>query len=162
MEPIGWGLPDHLKHLAHLLPTPLPVPLAVPSYPQQAQNSGASSSSGSGSGSAGSETHIEPPTRVRFPSKRMTLPEMKKRARNVLDYLTRIQIDMSDRERRAEALALMGGGVGGGSSGSSSGDATPLNGDSGTAAGTTSESMNMMDSLTKDIILFQQRYFDLN
>lgn len=83
------------------------------------------------------------------------MPEMKKRARSVLDYVARIQIEMSERERRSESLA--GGATTGSSKASgSSGNSTPaVVGDKDSVG----ESMRMMDSLTKDVILFQQRYF---
>lgn len=80
----GWGLPDHLKHLQHLLPTFGPIPLEVPSSIESA---------------------LEPPTRIRFPTKRITMSEMKKRAKHILDFMARIQIEMSEQERRNEVVA---------------------------------------------------------
>lgn len=84
----------------------------------------------------------------------MTMPEMKKRARNVLDYLARIQIEMSERERRSDAINHAVAGTSAGSSGHAT---PPMPLEVGTPAQV--ESMRMMDSLTKDVILFQQRYF---
>lgn len=37
------------------------------------------------------------------------MPEMKKRARNVLDYLDKVQVEMGERERRVELLGLSAG-----------------------------------------------------
>ncbi|BGP40927.1 Histone deacetylase complex subunit [Rhodotorula kratochvilovae] len=83
----GWGMPEHLKHLAYLLPSQSPQPLVVtsavdPSLPSVA----------------------EPSTKVRFPGKRVTMPEMRKRARTVLDFVTKVQLEMSERERRWDVL----------------------------------------------------------
>lgn len=74
----------------------------------------------------------------------MTMPEMKKRSRNVLDYLAKIQIELAERGKRTDGSVL------------------PL------ATGTKAleeeeeeerDSMSMMDSLTKDVLLFQQKFF---
>lgn len=83
----GWGMPEHLKHLAHLLPSQSPQPLIVssavdPSAPPVA----------------------EPSTKVRFPGKRVTMPEMRKRARTVLDFVTKVQVEMVERQRRWDLL----------------------------------------------------------
>lgn len=88
----------------------------------------------------------------------MTLPEMKKRARTVLEYLTRIQIEMSERDRRTEALLAAVAGAS--ATPSSSGSATPrtARGRKDKDATPPMESMIMMDLLTKDLILFQQRF----
>lgn len=143
LGPSGWGLPDHLRHLSHLLPSPLPLPLNVP-VPVRLSSDSSSSSTGSSSATIDA-THQEPATRVRFPNKRMTLPEMKKRAKTVLEYLTRIQIEMSDSNRRTEALLA-----------AVSGGRTKQRG--GTPVVPLVESMTMMDALTKDLILFQQKF----
>ncbi|KAK4054139.1 Histone deacetylase complex subunit [Microbotryomycetes sp. JL201] len=89
----GWGMPDHLKYLAHLLPTPQPRPLVIPGPAQ-------SSMSSNGQDVMAYST----PTRVKFPHKRMTLPEMKKRVRHVLDHLSRVRVEMSERDERNEVL----------------------------------------------------------
>ncbi|GAA5890466.1 hypothetical protein JCM8208_004882 [Rhodotorula glutinis] len=87
MATYGWGLPEHLKHLAHLLPSQSPQPLIVtsavdPSLPPVAETS----------------------TKVRFPGKRVTMPEMRKRARTVLDFVQKVQVEMVERQRRWELL----------------------------------------------------------
>jgi hypothetical protein len=91
VEVNGWGLPDHLKHLQYLLPSAAPIPLDVPSS--------------TGSAEIPDSGHLEPPTRIRFPTKRITMSEMKKRAKHILEYMTRIQIEMSEQERRNEIVA---------------------------------------------------------
>ncbi|KAK4054354.1 Histone deacetylase complex subunit [Microbotryomycetes sp. JL221] len=89
----GWGMPDHLKHLIHLLPSPQPRPLIV------------AAPIGSSLSSNGQDQMLySTPTRVKFPHKRMTLPEMKKRARHMLDYLSKVQLDMSEKDKRNEVL----------------------------------------------------------
>lgn len=82
------------------------------------------------------------------------MPEMKKRARSVLDYVARIQIEMSERGRRSEGLGATSSSKASGNSG----DVTPRMGQTA-GESESGESMRMMDSLTKDVILFQQRYF---
>ncbi|KAJ9097855.1 hypothetical protein QFC19_006647 [Naganishia cerealis] len=51
-------------------------------------------------------THLEPPTRVRYPSKRMTIGEMRKRVRNLLEYVGRVQGEEDKRAQRAKLLEL--------------------------------------------------------
>lgn len=76
----------------------------------------------------------------------MTMPEMKKRSRNVLDYLARIQIELAEREKRS------------GASGTGVVVVVPL-----PARDEEEEderdSMALMDELTKDVIMFQQKFF---
>ncbi|KAK4690294.1 hypothetical protein P7C70_g9621, partial [Phenoliferia sp. Uapishka_3] len=107
VEQSGWGLPDHLRHLSHLLPSMLPAPLNVP-IPSSASalpiDDSNTANGESGEVEITPTTKEEPPTRVKFPNKRMTLPEMKKRAKVVLEYLARIQIEMSEKDRREEVL----------------------------------------------------------
>ncbi|GAA5910932.1 hypothetical protein JCM5296_000551 [Sporobolomyces johnsonii] len=174
---LGWSMPEHLKHLAYLLPTATPEPISVPSLPSHHPSAHPYSDY------EHLPHHLEPPTKVRFPAKRVTMPEMKKRARNVLEYLSRVQLEMSERERRHEALgrAVSGssgregagssassssgggrGGGGGGAAGIDLGALPPLPGMGG-ADGQEDEggsaSMRMMDALSKEVIMFQQRFF---
>jgi hypothetical protein len=51
-------------------------------------------------------THLEPPTRVRYPTKRMTIGEMRKRVRNLLEYVGRVQAEEDKRAERAKLLEL--------------------------------------------------------
>ncbi|GAA6055796.1 hypothetical protein JCM3770_004805 [Rhodotorula araucariae] len=83
----GWGMPEHLKHLAYLLPTQSPQPLVISSAVDPS-----------------APPVTEPSTKVRFPGKRVTMPEMRKRARTVLDFVTKVQLEMSERERRWDLL----------------------------------------------------------
>ncbi|KAG0018218.1 hypothetical protein BGZ80_007448 [Entomortierella chlamydospora] len=43
-----------------------------------------------------------PPATVRYPSSKMTIHEMTKRAKQLLDYISRVQIDMADRKNKIE------------------------------------------------------------
>jgi hypothetical protein len=70
----------------------------------------------------------------------MTLPEMRKRTRNVLDYMSRVQTEMCDRSERAAKLGF-------GSADYARPDAPP------------SGAMELMNSLTRDIMHFQDRFF---
>ena len=82
-----WGMPDHLRHLAHLLPDTPPTPLSISSLVDPSE-----------------PPTVEPPTKVRYPGKRVTMPEMRKRARAVLEFVAKVQIEMSERDRRWDLL----------------------------------------------------------
>lgn len=100
VQNVTWGMPDHLQQFAHLLPTPQPVPLEVVTpRPPKAFNLDMMA--------AGIRpTHLEPPTRVRFPTKRMTVSEMRKRVRNVLEFVGRLQVEEVNRIARATILGI--------------------------------------------------------
>ena len=51
-------------------------------------------------------TQLEPPARVRFPARRITTAEMKKRVRNVLEYVGRVQVEETKRKDRAAQIPL--------------------------------------------------------
>jgi hypothetical protein len=50
--------------------------------------------------------HREPPTRVRYPMKRITVAEMRKRVRNMLEYVGRVQVDEARREDRSQRIKI--------------------------------------------------------
>lgn len=80
----SWGLPDHLSHLSDLLPTPLQGPIDVAiGRDEIAQERGA---------------------KVKWPQKRTTVGEMRRRVRAMLDYCTKAQVDVSERAKRAAVL----------------------------------------------------------
>jgi len=85
----GWGLPDHLSYLDYLLPTPLPQPLVIENLAPD--------------GSA--IKSFETPARVKFPSKRSTIADLRKRSKHLVDYLQKVQIECSDREKRNQLIA---------------------------------------------------------
>ncbi|EFI28208.1 hypothetical protein CC1G_14233 [Coprinopsis cinerea okayama7 len=91
----SWGLPDYLAHLEHILPTDIPQPLEVPSGP---------SNNPSGSRGESAERTMERGVKVKWPSKRMSVGDMNKRVRALVEWVGREQASAHDRERRREAL----------------------------------------------------------
>jgi hypothetical protein len=82
----SWGIPDHLSHLAGtILPSPGPVPLRVPAVTVS-------------HGEVRRESRDENPTRVRWPGRRMTIGEMRKRVRGILDFVGRWPAEESVKE----------------------------------------------------------------
>jgi hypothetical protein len=53
---------------------------------------------------AGAETTQERGVKVKWPTKRMTMGDMNKRVRNILEYVTREQVQLTDRQARITAL----------------------------------------------------------
>lgn len=132
--PLTWGIPDHLSHLSHLLPTPQPQPLQVPIYtaPSKPTHHKGSRRPSPGESAAPSPSEPSPesgelqgafpqvppvlqptshlseaPTKIKFPSRRMSMAEMRKRAKTVLDYIGRMQVEMVDRNNRNRVLGVM-------------------------------------------------------
>ncbi|CAE6407219.1 Putative histone deacetylase complex subunit cti6 [Rhizoctonia solani AG-1 IB] len=83
--PTTWSLPDHLSHLADLLPTPLPHGVPVRAR-------------------AGAELSIEKNAKIRWPGKRTTIGDMRKRVRGMLEWVGRAQAEAIDRAKRVEEL----------------------------------------------------------
>ncbi|KAF8678347.1 Chitin synthase [Rhizoctonia solani] len=83
--PTSWSLPDHLSHLADLLPTPLPRGVSVRT-------------------SAGADLSIEKNAKIRWPGKRTTIGDMRKRVRGMLEWVGRAQAEAIDRAKRVEEL----------------------------------------------------------
>ena len=86
----SWGLPDYLQHLKHMLPTNTPQPLEV-------------RASGAG-GRESIERGLERGAKVKWPSKRMSVGDMNKRVRALVEWVGREQAGAMDRLRRKEAL----------------------------------------------------------
>lgn len=113
-----WSLPEHLTHLAYLLPY---ASGRVPGL--AAENGSTKKGSASSSGQTSSVpsppasssfptpfqviSSIESSTKVRFPSRRMTMGEMRKRVRNIGEYVTRSQIEAVEREKRMKLLGIV-------------------------------------------------------
>lgn len=122
-QPPGWGLPDHLSHLSHLLPGQSPLPLQVTKFVTSPSNSAVASpvaqqgeavAESTQNGDSAPSTpaitvssSLEPSAKIRFPSRRMSIAEMRKRAKSMLDYLARVQVDTIDRNNRNRALAAV-------------------------------------------------------
>ena len=92
----SWNLPDYLSHLEQMLPTDTPQPLEV--------SAGVSSTSASHSRAEGSERTMERGVKVKWPSKRMSVGDMNKRVRALVEWVGREQAGALDRGRRREAL----------------------------------------------------------
>src|SRR6266702_3701976 len=139
----SWGLPDYLAHLEPTLPTKTPQPLQL-----------------RGSGE-------ERGVRVRWPGKRMSVGDMNKRVRALVEWVGREQASASERYRRREALQTALGdpaSLGVLSVGDSAemivDGAPPLEEkivDAGSSNGDKS-TMKMMEELMEELIVFQERY----
>lgn len=88
----SWGLPDYLSHLEEMLPTDVPQPLEV------------SSSAGAGSRGQSAERTMERGVKVKWPSKRMSVGDMNKRVRALVEWVGREQANAQDRIRRRNSL----------------------------------------------------------
>ena len=88
----SWNLPDYLAHLEHMLPTDIPRPLEVRSL-----------AIGPG-GRESLERTMERGVKVKWPSKRMSVGDMNKRVRALVEWVGREQAGALDRGRRREAL----------------------------------------------------------
>lgn len=130
---LNWYLPDHLAAHEELLPTATPEPLIVPT-PRNLQFLTRSHFLNQRYGPFTEERgpdgklimpedkplrdvegepmcHRQPPTRVRFPMKRMQLAEMGRRVGNVLEYVGRVQHEETRRLERAKLLGIPEGNV---------------------------------------------------
>ncbi|KAF8906502.1 hypothetical protein CPB84DRAFT_1769943 [Gymnopilus junonius] len=91
----SWNLPDYLSHLEPMLPTQTPQPLEV-------RAGGVGIAPGSRGGSL--ERTMERGVKVRWPAKRMSVGDMNKRVRALVEWVGREQVSLEDRKRRREAL----------------------------------------------------------
>lgn len=213
---LSWAIPEHLKHLSHLLPSPLPEPINVPTSTSTGGGGGGNSKGGAAasegttlyqeyqdqfiqatsnasadpSAAASSatvpdhglfSTHYEPPTKVRFPGKRVTMPEMKKRVRSLAEYLERVRQEVHDREKKDEVLrraieanksrtTAAGAGHNPSSSsvsassrsgGSKETSPPPATTKEGAALGTSAISENtlaFMETLSRELVMFRERF----
>ncbi|KAF5355314.1 hypothetical protein D9758_006014 [Tetrapyrgos nigripes] len=118
----SWNLPDYLAHLEEMLPTEVPRRLEI-------------QSSGRG------ETIEERGVKVKWPSKRMSVIDMNKRVRALVEWVGREQASASDRARRREA---------------------EMNGESAASADVSLDkklsSMTEMEGLMEELINFQERF----
>ncbi|KAG5648481.1 hypothetical protein DXG03_003092 [Asterophora parasitica] len=90
----SWNLPDYLAHLEPMLPTDAPQPLEV---------RGSGTASGGGRGESLDRT-MERGVKVKWPSKRMSVGDMNKRVRSLVEWVGREQATAQDRVRRKDAL----------------------------------------------------------
>ncbi|WFD44433.1 Histone deacetylase complex subunit [Malassezia psittaci] len=105
------ALPEHLQHLSYLLPRFL--------SDTEEEKDGAEAVDSDKTDVAFSSKRPEWPepfplmipidatTKIRYPTKRMTLGEMRKRVRNIGEYVTRTQIEAVERSKRSDVLRLI-------------------------------------------------------
>lgn len=148
----SWGLPDYLAHLEPTLPSKTPQPL---------QLRGSCEERG---------------VRVRWPGKRMSVGDMNKRVRALVEWVGREQASASERYRRREALkAALGDVLSLGDAGDTATDAMPLSQrprlppppppsmtdekvTEGDTANLGKSTMKMMEELMEELIGFQERF----
>ncbi|OCF37237.1 hypothetical protein I317_00038 [Kwoniella heveanensis CBS 569] len=189
---LSWHLPDHLSAFGDLLPSVNPVALEVPaprvlSYlPRNhfhSQHYGPFSEERDPDGKlvlpeeppgrepvGDKSTQLDPPARPRYPVKRITTAEMKKRVRNVLEYVGRVQVEEGKRQERAKLLGIEiktakpsdqaahvdGEGDINMSAADPIGEKT--SGSGSTPLPESTKSMQLMDELTRDLIAFQESF----
>ena len=88
----SWNLPDYLAHLEAMLPTDIPRPLEVRGSVLDA------------TGRDSQERTTERGVKVKWPSKRMSVGDMNKRVRSLVEWVGREQAAALERTRRKEAL----------------------------------------------------------
>lgn len=93
----SWNLPDYLAHLEPMLPTDAPQPLEV-------RSGGVGAASTSARGESVDRT-MERGVKVKWPSKRMSVGDMNKRVRSLVEWVGREQATALDRMRRRVALS---------------------------------------------------------
>lgn len=125
---LNWYLPDHLSQYADMLPSSTPRPLEVPTprhlqYLTRShflnQRYGPFTDERDESGNlvlpddgqlreveGDATNHREPPTRVRYPVRRLNTAEMRKRVSNLLEYVGRVQEEERKRAERAKQIGI--------------------------------------------------------
>ncbi|KAM5534595.1 hypothetical protein V8D89_011799 [Ganoderma adspersum] len=88
----SWNLPDYLAHLEAILPTDVPRPLEV------------RGSVLDGNVRESQDRTTERGVKVKWPSKRMSVGDMNKRVRSLVEWVGREQAAAMERTRRKEAL----------------------------------------------------------
>lgn len=94
-------LPEHLSHLSYLMPP-------VVGDDTLRDDTAAAAERTRGPEPFALVAPIDPSNKVRFPQKRMTLGEMRKRVRTIGEYVTRVQIEAVEREKRICFLKEIG------------------------------------------------------
>ena len=107
-----WGLPDHLSHLDSCLPSSHPEELLirVPSTKGVTAKNQANDSNPPDTAASPQPFQYlelsEPCTKIRFPGRRTTMGEMRKRVRNIGEYVMQMQVEAVERDRRREKLGI--------------------------------------------------------
>jgi hypothetical protein len=140
----SWNLPDYLAHLEHILPSDTPRPLEV-----------------LGPGLGGDvEKGMERGVKVKWPSKRMSVVDMNKRVRSLVEWVGREQAGASERRRRRESLEKTLKANEDVSEMAVDGQAIEPSAVAKTAAGAEgrASTMKMMEELMEELIGFQERF----
>jgi hypothetical protein len=77
--PSSYQIPDHLSHLSPLLPSLTPKGVEIRGV-------------------------VEKGVKIRWPGKRTTIGEMRRRVRGMMEFVGRAQVEVGEKERRVEAL----------------------------------------------------------
>ena len=180
---LHWHLPDHLSAFSDLIPAPKPIALesrAPRTMTYQSKNFyhnqkyGPFNDERDEDGAlllpddpparepiTGPMMQLEPPARVRYPVRRITTSEMKKRVRNVLEYVSRVQVEEGKRKERAVQIGIPD------PSTLDSAQRVDKDGDALMDDGEAPECLNVkdgptasetMDDLIKDLIGFQETF----
>lgn len=125
---IGWNLPDYLSAFSDVFPTPNPTPLQVrsprqlPPIPKnhffnhtygpfaEIDENGtlelpADPPEREATGKRG-ETHTEPPARVKYPQRRVTTAEMRKRVKHMQEFCNRVRVEEGRRSQRKAQISI--------------------------------------------------------
>ncbi|EPQ57240.1 hypothetical protein GLOTRDRAFT_115246 [Gloeophyllum trabeum ATCC 11539] len=103
----SWNLPDWLSHLEPMLPSKEPTPLRVTSsgaHGLHNLNLSACADVDGRDSVAPEGVTIERGVKVRWPTKRMSVGDMNKRVRALVEWVGREQVSASERMRRRQAL----------------------------------------------------------
>lgn len=179
---LHWHLPDHLAAFSDILPGPDPIPLEARTSRTMAtlsrnhfinQKYGPFTEERDEKGNlllpeepsprevlGDPNTQLEPPTRVRYPARRITTADVRKRIRNMMDYVSRAQQEESRRKERAGLIGIdlnrLPTAV------HLDKDGNEQNSDAerllATTFGQGQTSAEMMDELMKDLINFQENF----
>lgn len=142
----SWNLPDYLAHLEHMLPSDTPKPLEV-------------RASGVMGGRESVERGFERGARVKWPSKRMSVGDMNKRVRALVEWVGREQAGAMDRGRRKEALdKAVKENVAAGIADSMPIDPSNSGDISFDSNGGPATTMKQMEELMEELISFQERF----
>ena len=164
----SWGLPDYLAHLENMLPSPTPRALEVRGTVLDPN----------GNLRETQELTTERGVKVKWPGKRMSVVDMNKRVRALVEWVGREQAAAMERTRRKEALekalqlqeAVQAAGEGGLMDVDTGADGASLPKENGTLhpgasapdvlAGRDGEdgTMKMMEELMEELIRFQEQY----
>jgi hypothetical protein len=138
----SWGLPDYLSHLTQVLPSDVPRPLEV-------RGSGIA-----GSDEAGSERGVK----VKWPGKRMSVGDMNKRVRALVEWVGREQAVASERSRRKETLERRVKDTRGGGSAPDEIDGMETDPGAAETANSANSTMKTMEELMEELIGFQEKF----